>query len=463
MAEGIKKLSENVVINKRAFLITDPLEPDNDAISIGALWTDSTKLGLKIKTSKNTLSYLDAAQVLLKGSIPTELLADKSVTNIKVADAAINKRTLENLSVTESKLDNLCVTEPKLANESVSSLKIKINNILNKHIKDNELEGTKFKDKTIHGNKIADKTLEGINLNNNTIDERVLKDKCIIKRHFSEYCIPHSAYQIESVYGDVLKNAGVENKHLAINSVNTNQLMNGCVTEPKVADRAIIHRHLDINSVDGDNLVKSSIKEKHYSDLSIPTTAYKDKSITKDKLDDGIINLIGDPVQYDSNNDVELRKDLKVNGNTEVVGTLTALKVYNSTFMDIAEAYEPDKDIVFIPGDIVQVNNEGLLVKGDPNSHFPIVGTVSSEYASCYGATEEELEKGTKIAVGLIGKVHVNVVGPVKNGDKIALAKDGLGASFNYNNLIKDNIIGKALESNDSVETKKVLCLIYPR
>jgi hypothetical protein len=37
MAEGIKKISENVVIEKRAFLITDPLVPDNDAISIGAL------------------------------------------------------------------------------------------------------------------------------------------------------------------------------------------------------------------------------------------------------------------------------------------------------------------------------------------------------------------------------------------------------------------------------------------
>lgn len=463
MAEGIKKISENVVIDKRSFLITDPLVPDNDAISIGAIWTDSTKKGLKIKTSKNTLSFLDAAQVLLEGSISTILLADKSVTNIKVNDAAIDERTLKNLSVTEPKLNNLCVTEPKLANQSISSLKIKDNNILNKHIKDNELEGIKFKNKTIQGNKIADKTLEGINLNNNTIDERILKDRCLIERHFSEYCIPHSAYQIGSIYGNVLKDTGIENRHLAINSVNTNQLMNGCVTESKVADKAIKHRHLDIDSVDGNNLVKGSIKEKHYSDLSIPTIAYKDKSITKDKLDDGVINLIGDPVQYDSNNDVKLRKNLKVNGNTEVVGTLTALKVYNSTFMDIAEAYEPSKDVTFIPGDIVQVNDEGLLVKGDPNSHFPIVGTVSSEYASCYGATEEELEKGTKIAVGLIGKVHVNIVGPVKNGDKIALAKDGLGASYNYNNLIKDNIIGKALESNDSIETKKVLCLIYPK
>lgn len=463
MAEGIKKISENVVIEKRAFLITDPLVPDNDAISIGALWTDSRNKGLKIKTGKNTMSYLDAAHLLLEGSIPTKLLANKSVTNIKVADSAINERTLENLSVTEPKLANLAVTEPKLGNEAVTSSKVKNSNILNRHVKDNELEGIKFKDKTIPGTKISDKTLEGINLNDNTVDSRVLKNKCLLERHFSDACIPHRAFTSQSIYGDIVKRGGIENIHLAINAVNTNQLMNGCVTEPKIADKNIKNRHLDNECVDGENIASKAIKKKHYSDLSIPTSAYENKSITKEKLAKDVVDLIGDPVMYDNDNNVHLRNNLNVQGNIEATGTIIAGRIFNSTFMDIAEAYEPAKDVVFIPGDIVQVNDEGLLVKGDPNSHFPIVGIVSNEYANCLGATEEEIQKNTKIPVGLIGKVHVNVVGPVKNGDKIALAKDGLGASYNYNNLIKDNIIGKALESNDCIENKKVLCLIYPR
>lgn len=37
MAEGIKKISENVVINQRALVVTDPAVPDNAAISTGAL------------------------------------------------------------------------------------------------------------------------------------------------------------------------------------------------------------------------------------------------------------------------------------------------------------------------------------------------------------------------------------------------------------------------------------------
>lgn len=37
MAKGIKKISENVIIEKRALIVTDPSVVDNEAISTGAL------------------------------------------------------------------------------------------------------------------------------------------------------------------------------------------------------------------------------------------------------------------------------------------------------------------------------------------------------------------------------------------------------------------------------------------
>lgn len=37
MAEGIKKISENVIIDKRALVVTDYSVADNTAINIGAL------------------------------------------------------------------------------------------------------------------------------------------------------------------------------------------------------------------------------------------------------------------------------------------------------------------------------------------------------------------------------------------------------------------------------------------
>lgn len=463
MAEGIKKISENVIIDKRALVVTDPLVSDNDAISIGALWSDPAKKGLKIKTGRNAFSLLDASSVLEVGSVITNLLADKCVTNIKVADSAINDRTLENNSVTEPKIKNLNVTEPKLADRCVTRIKIKELNVYNEHIAEATLTGNKFADKTLTGDKIADKTINNINLADSSVNDRTLAEKCLFERHFNDLCIPHRAYQSQSVYGDVIKNAGIESIHMAINSVNTDALMNGSVTGDKLAEASVFNKHLTKECVENANLAINSVNEKNMFDQSVSTRVVKNKSITKDKLADDVVNLIGDPVVYDSNNDVTLRKDLTVPGNINAKGTITAAKVFNATFMDIAEGYEPDKDTVYVPGDIVQVNEEGKLIKAINSSHFPIVGIVSDEYAACYGATEEELTNKTKIAVGLIGKVHVNVVGPVKLGDRIALAKDGMGASYEGNNLMEDQIIGKALESNDKTELKKVLCLIYPR
>lgn len=37
MAEGIKKISENVIINNRALIVTSPSVADNTAISVGAI------------------------------------------------------------------------------------------------------------------------------------------------------------------------------------------------------------------------------------------------------------------------------------------------------------------------------------------------------------------------------------------------------------------------------------------
>ena len=53
MADGIKKVSENVIVDRRALVITDPTVKDNDAISIGALQSNPSTRGLKIKTAKN--------------------------------------------------------------------------------------------------------------------------------------------------------------------------------------------------------------------------------------------------------------------------------------------------------------------------------------------------------------------------------------------------------------------------
>ncbi len=465
MADGIKKVSENVIVDRRALVITDPTVKDNDAISIGALQSNPSTRGLKIKTAKNTYSLFDAAQFIMPGSITTELLkdgcvttlklADKSVTEPKLADDAVSERTIIDGNVTESKIGTKAVTETKIGDLAVTTRHYKDESIVNSKIEDNTIENVKLFDKTITNLKIAD----------GTIINSLLAPNSVKELNIAENSIKHEHLKDGSVYGTKIKDAAIKNRHLDVNCVNSQNILNGAVTSDKIADSQILGNHISPNIIESIHLVNQSVTKDKLNRDSVSTDAVIDKAITKDKLADDIVEFIGDPVQYDKDNNVQLRKNLAVNGDVNVVGSLTANKVYNAVFMDIAEAYEPKENETYLPGDIVQLNEEGKIERADSSvttKNYPIVGVVSDEYACCYGATEEELEAGTKIAVGLIGKVHVNVVGPVKLGEKVGLYKDGSATTVANNNLVKEYIIGKALETNEEHGLKKVLCLIYP-
>lgn len=462
MAKGIKKISENVIIEKRALIVTDPSVVDNEAISTGALWSNPSNKGLKIKVSNNTLSLLNASNTLIDGSISTDLLADNCITNIKVADNAISNRNIVNNSISGTKILNNAITENKLANQAVSSSKIKDNAILSNHISDNAIINRTIANKTITGDKIKDKSINSLQLANNSVTESIIADNSITTHHLKDKIVTTRTLALNSVDTNIIAINGVRSKNISDKAIVSRHIANGAICNNHIADDSISTNKLIDASITNIKLAKDSITTNNIKDYAITTNKVLDKAITKEKLADDVINIIGDPVLYEADNNVILRESLTVNKNITVTGDITANRVYNAVFMDIAEAYIPNKDEVFIPGDIVQVNDEGLLTRAINSSSYPIVGIVSDEYATCYGATNEELEAQEKIAVGMIGKVHVNVIGPVTIGDYIALAKDGMGASYKDNNLLKEQIIGKALETNTDPELKKVLCLIYP-
>lgn len=465
MADGIKKISENVIIDKRALVVTDPNELDNDAISIGALKSDATNKGLKIKTSKNTYSLFDAEHFIMPGSITTDLLKDKCVTEIKLADNSVSTIKIQNDAVTELKIADNSISNSKLQNNCVNEFKIANNAIVNRHYKDNSITNNKLADLTIEGNKIKDLTISTEKLADQCVTSFKIANNSILNKHLTKECVSNENLQRNSVFGDRIKNFSIQNQHLATNSINTNNILNGAITSLKIANDSIRENHLSESSVSTNAIANNAVTTNKLANNSVTTPKLADKSVTKEKLAMDVVELIGDPVMYNENNDVITRKNLTVNGDINATGTVTAKKIYNAVFMDIAEAYEPKEDVVYLPGDIVQLNEEGKLEKAETylaTKNYPVVGVVSDEYACCYGATEEELEAGTKIAVGLIGKIHVNVTGPVKLGDKIGLYKNGCGTSAANNNLVADYIIGKALETNEEFGLKKVLCLIYP-
>lgn len=462
MAEGIKKVSENVIMERRALTVTDPTVADNKAISVGALWSDPDKKGLKIKTGLNTFSLFDAAQLIIPGSIITDLLKDECVTTIKINGKAVTEPKINDQAVSTRTIENSAVTEIKIADKAVTSNKIKELNVLTRHYDNLSVTTPKINNKAITDEKIDNNAVNNHHINNNAVNARTINNKALEERHYSDTSIPFRAYQKSSIYGDVVKNRGINVNHLDDASVVNRTLAEGAVTSGKIADNNIKNNHLTVDCVCTDNIASKAVTTAKIENSAIVTDKIQDKSVTKAKLADDVIGLMGDPVMYESDNNVSLRKDLNVPGSVTVTGTLTAKKVYNAVFMDLAEAYRPAPNTVFEPGDIVQINSDGKLIKTTTKSCFPIVGVVSNEFAACYGATEKELEDGTKIPVGLIGKVPVKVVGPVKLGDKIALVGHGIGASCSTYNLSKDHIVGKALQTNTVPGVRTVLCLISP-
>ena len=125
-------------------------------------------------------------------------------------------------------------------------------------------------------------------------------------------------------------------------------------------------------------------------------------------------------------------------------------------YADLAEGYVPGEELQ--PGDIVEYREDGKVYKAEYNVPGVVVGIVSDEYAACYGATEEEIKSGEKVAVGLVGRLHVNVTGPTVIGQDIMVSyrDKGLGeALFGFGHKI-----GKVLETTEEKGIHKVLCLI---
>lgn len=465
MADGIKKVSENVIIDKRALVITDPTVKDNDAISIGALQSNPAKKGLKIKVAKNTYSYFDAAQFIMPGSITTELLKDKCVTSFKLADKSVTEPKLADDSVSERAIIDANVTNSKLANNSVTESKIADLAVARRHLQDKCVDNFKIEDNTIRNEKLLNKTITNAKIADATIITSLLADKSVNEFKIALDSVKYEHLKDGSVYDKKIKNAAIKNVHMSENAINTINVLNGAITGPKISDNQIDGNHIINSSIESVHISNGAIiKDKLASD-SVTTSAVVNKAITKDKLAEDVVSLIGDPVQYDKDNNVELRNNLAVKGDVNVVGSLTANKVYNAVFMDIAEAYIPGEELSV--GDIVEIRENSKVYKCTETS-LSIVGVVSEGYATCYGATERDLEEGIKVAIGLIGKVPVNVCSPVKPGDRIIAGANGIGYVESVEDLKYKNdtpstrwsYIGKAIEVTE--EPGLALCLIYP-
>lgn len=128
--------------------------------------------------------------------------------------------------------------------------------------------------------------------------------------------------------------------------------------------------------------------------------------------------------------------------------TLGAGATLNATYADLAERHHADAE--YAVGTVMTVGgaNEVTACKVSELA----LGVVSDQYA--YLMNSEAGPDETHPAVGYIGRVNVRVVGPITKHQRIAPTGNGQAIAADKNSF------GWALETNNEVGEKLVLCLI---
>jgi hypothetical protein len=427
MALGIKKITESVIEDGRSLIMigtfntaannnTGAIEnfDENRAIPIGALLSSPDGAAVRIKVGENEQVRLNADETLEIQSVTNRILADNSVTTLKIkdqnvttaklADSSVTTIKIKDLNVTTEKLADACVTTPKLANYAVTDKKIANGAVITDKIKDSAVTTIKIKDSAITTSKILDSAVTENKIANNAVTYYKIKDSAVI-----------------------------EDK-IANGAVTTPKISDGAVTESKI-DAAFLAKFKDQIRAQTDNQIRIALNEFRMQ--------YR----------------IDNMVRHDGQRNVNGTNDSTPIINLKCSGDIEGNRVYFMTYQDLAEAYVPGEDLE--AGDIVAMHEDGKVYKAESMNDC-IVGVISNEFANCFGATKEELFNGSKVAVGMIGKVHVKVKGPVSLGQKItvSLSEPGAGMAWSYSS----DCIGKALETIDCDfdEINEVLVQIRP-
>ena len=120
--------------------------------------------------------------------------------------------------------------------------------------------------------------------------------------------------------------------------------------------------------------------------------------------------------------------------------TLTAGSRFNATYADLAEKYVSDAQ--YVPGTVLVFGGNFEVTKANSFDSSAVAGVVSTNPAylmnsACDGEFTVEL--------ALIGRVPVNVCGPVTKGDLMVTGPNGYAVS---NNMARaGTVIGKSLEN----------------
>ena len=120
---------------------------------------------------------------------------------------------------------------------------------------------------------------------------------------------------------------------------------------------------------------------------------------------------------------------------TTLSGTATSAQ-----YADLAERYEADA--VYAPGTVVKIGGEKEITAASPSDD--VFGVVSTNPA--YLMNSDAGNNETHPAIALVGRVPCRVVGPVKKGQKLVVAANGVAMAAGHGTPSQDRLVGRALQ-----------------
>lgn len=468
MSEGIRKLDENVVALGRSFTIVNSSIRDNTNLQVGTLRCYPTESGLRYKAAANDYRLFDADKILEDYTIVDNLIGNQQVTTRALKDLCVTTDKIAERNVTRSKIGLGAVGESEIDNDAIKTRHITNQNVTTEKLADHCVDSDKLKDGAVIQGKIAKDAVISLNIVNNAITSNKIANSAVTNEKITDNTIENSKLKNFTIQGGSEKGTG----KIAEKTITAYNIADATITGSQIKDGGIVGKNIAMATITGSNIAHNTIEtgnigpeavtsDKLASD-SVITVKIQDKAVTKEKLADDVYQSVLNAVLYEV--DAQGKSCVRIKDNTyfnvlggdvNVNGNLTATRVYNMAYMDLAEAYIPGEELE--PGDTVYLYEDGKVYKDRwrNNECSLCVGVVSDEYAMCLGATDEELKNGDKVAVALVGKVHVKYPrGSIRLGETV---QDDYGTK-----------VGRALETIKDHEFWKehnyikVLTLVYP-
>lgn len=468
MSEGIKKLDENIVALGRSFTIVNSSTRDNTNFQIGTLRCYPTESGLRYKAAANDYRLFDADKILEDYTIVDNLIGNQQVTTRALKDLCVTTDKIADRNVTRPKIAIGAVGESEIDNGAVKTRHITDLNVTTEKLADHCVDSNKLKDGAVIQGKIAKDAVLSLNIVNNAITTSKIMNSAVTNEKITDNTIENSKLKDFTIQGGSEKGTGkiaektITAYNIADATITGSQIKDGGITGKNIAIATITGSNIAHNTIETGNIGTEAVTSDKLATDSVITVKIQDKAITKEKLADDVYQSVLNAVVYEvdaqGKNCVRIKDGTYFNvlgGDVNVNGNLTATRVYNMAYSDLAEGYIPGEELE--PGDTVYLYEDGKVYKDrwKDNKFSVCVGVVSDEYAMCLGATDEELKNGDKVAVALVGKVHVKCCwSSIHLGETV---QDSYGTK-----------VGKALETiKDNEFWKKhnyikVLTLVYP-